>query len=191
MTDLLSPERVHELIGLQPVTLRDRRRRHLLPGVGVLALPGGGWTKNPDEPRVERKGDKRSGDRWLYTVGDVLVLAIAGDLAGMGVDLKSAIWIASHISSHVLAWAVGTECFANEREPRYAIAWPTSEGSPMPAGYPLGELQFVRLSELSRIPEYAGPKAIFIDFEKMASALPAPLKAYLRERYADSTAKEA
>ena len=187
MDNMLTPDRLAELTGVRPVTLRDRRRQGLLQGVGMLALPNGGWTSDPEDARLDRKSS-RAGDRWHYRPGDALCLAIASQLTDLGLDLAAAMQIAGKINVAVLGWLVGTPKWEAERGGRFLFAWPVTDTEEFRAGriHPAaGEMEIARTGDLSIASEFVGPKAVFVDLRKMAEAIPTKLKHFLLSIYAE------
>lgn len=169
MPRFYQPNDIKALIGVSPETLRDWRRRKILGSIGCLALPNGGWTVDPNDPRLSEVGRPT----WVYMQGDLVRIAIAQNLIEIGMDLAAALDLADLATPHVSAW-LDPQGLNTWRYPRYMIAWPSSEGSNN-MGVPIGGLTAVRLDDLSNIPLYIGAKALIIDFERLAGALPKPL----------------
>ncbi|RTL84618.1 MAG: hypothetical protein EKK29_13270 [Hyphomicrobiales bacterium] len=171
---LFTPKEVEEFTGTAPETLRDWRRRKIFLG-GVIPLPGGGWTGNPEDPAL----GVIARQTWAYREGDLIAIAVAKQLAATGVDLASALKIGGAIVINIKAWASGDPFYSQYRNPRFLIAWPATEGVIIQP-VPIGELQFIRLEDLNRIPEFMGANALLVDLKKTSEKLPAALRELLK-----------
>lgn len=173
MPRFFQPNEVKAKSGVDPDVLRDRRRRGLLEGIGVIQLPNGGWTKDPEEAR--KLGIERVS--WVYTVGDLLALVVAERLtAGLGIDLVKALDLATQINTVVYDWAIQA---AGADKHRYVLAWPSTEGE-NPSGVTVDRLSVIRLNDLNRSENYMAEKAILLDLKRLADRLPEPLLTLIR-----------
>ena len=151
VTDTYTPSDIEALgVPLSPDNLRDWRRRGMLDNFG----------------RVDAVG------RWTYRKGDVVALAAAKLIEGLGVDLSRAIEIADKTRVLIVDGLRG-----KEPEYRFIAAWPVETGQANMSGIPAGRLESIQLNDLNRISEYVGIGASVIDIEKIVQAMPDGVKA--------------
>lgn len=177
-----TPAEIKEQLGLAPELLRDRRRNGLLDGIGALRLPGGRkLTSDPQHP------DLNGGEKWVYRPGDVLILALAQMLMGLGLTVEAAIGAAKDFVPMADAWLGDSRGdVLGLRSHRYVALW---EGhrtifSPETAGWPLNGWKTLRLADLNRLSAFTTGPALVVDMSHLGEILPAAFVAAYRARQA-------
>lgn len=152
MPHFFEPNEVSTIAGLTPDKLRDWRRRNLLDDVGTELANG----------------------RWVYSFGDVSLLAISGWLlkAGFVSDLKPALRIAARINAVVWNFiAEPDHSEIVERSGRYFMVLP--EGS-------IEQRWTIAFPTAEALRGY--PAATVIDCKVLAETLSPSLRAMIEQR---------
>ncbi|WP_293795053.1 hypothetical protein [uncultured Bosea sp.] len=167
MTRTFTPSEVQELGAPAPDNLRDQRRRGLLEGVGHILLPSGKKTSRIEDALLA--GVARPA--WLYSLGDVVILAIAKSLGTVTSDLFAQIHLAKQIAPHVVEFANKGTPLPSLVDNRFAVAWREDED----------DLSFkcIRTNNLNDIPNFGVARAIVVDMKREAELLPAKLIEHL------------
>lgn len=161
-TRFFQPSAIEALTGVSPTKLRDWRRRGLIDDLGVYALPGGSWTTDAKHPDI---GDRPT---WAYRQGDVLCLAVAVVLTGLGLELTTALDIARDVRTPLRQRIEGKAA-----RYRFMIAYPSAMGAVVQ--HEDKPTQAALLSDLNSLSKYGTPGAIVVDLEHMAASLPEQL----------------
>lgn len=169
MTRTFSPSEIQEMTGIPPESLRDWRRRGFLGGVGHIHLPDGKTTSRIED--AVAAGVARP--TWIYMLGDVVVLAIAKSLGTLTNDLFAQIHLATEITPHVVEFANKREQVPGLVDSRFVVAWREEEFG--------ASFKCVRFNDLNNVTHYGVARAILIDLQKEAEALPLRLVEHLSQ----------
>ena len=168
------PNDLPRLTHVGPETVRDWRRRGFIPGCGAARLSSGEWVEDESDPRLTGQ------EKWRYSVGDVLRIALAPMVAKLGPSLAVAFDISESIGPFVLNHVNPARYGAPAADERFVVGWPLEYGEEV-SGKPAGMFQLVRLTDLNYMTNYVRVGGIILDLAGMVDALPAALTAELRE----------